>query len=58
MKYAMISYTYDINQVPILPLKIQNQYEFMQAYILLYNELTDKIYKARFNQLDNETSQN
>ena len=49
MKYAMISYTYDINQVPILPLKIQNQYEFMQAYILLYNELTDKIYKARFN---------
>jgi hypothetical protein len=52
----MVCYAYDCNEVKVVPMKSRSASKWIHAYDHIHQELTSKVFKPKFQTLDNEAS--
>ena len=56
MKYQMVVYNYDSNNILVKPMKSRTAAEHTRAYKVLFNHLTSRGLRPKLQKLDNEAS--
>ena len=56
MQYIFVLYDYDSNAILVEPMKSRSDADMEKAYNKLYDYLTDRGLKPKFNVMDNEAS--